>query len=87
MTNTPPPLLDDAGNDIDWLPDPDLPLSRYDFDVALSTHDLLQQGITDAFWMRIVLMAASDADAHLLAAHMAHTLHGASMVTQILWRL
>lgn len=59
----------------------------YSFDVAFSSHALLQQGVTEAEWSRVVVAADSDADAHLLAAHFAHEMYPDLMVTAVLWRL
>lgn len=56
------------------------------FDVALSSHDLLQRKIKDALWVRIVLSEAdwSRADARLVAAQFAHAMHGDMMVTAVI---
>lgn len=69
--------------------------NTYIFDVGLSSHCLLRQGIYDRWWVRIVLtdhpaddpdLGSDDpgTDAALLAAHMAHTVHGDLMVTSVL---
>jgi len=59
----------------------------YAFDVGLSTHALLRQGVTTAVWSRVTVAADSDGDAHVAAAQLAHAVHGEMMVTSVLWRL
>ncbi|WP_158881929.1 hypothetical protein [Amycolatopsis anabasis] len=48
-----------------------MPGQVYGFDVAVSTHDLLRQGVTEARLVRVEVAASNRLDASLLAAQMA----------------
>lgn len=43
----------------------------WEFDVAVSTHDLLKTGVTEAAYVRVFVAAESRGEAALLAAQMA----------------
>jgi hypothetical protein len=43
----------------------------FEFDVAVSTHDLLQQGITEATYVRVRVMAETVTEAEIVACQMA----------------
>lgn len=66
-------------------------MATYHFDVQVSDHDSLKQGVTarklygsEYDWHRIVVTADNNDDAHWLAAAMASR-HG--MVTSLAWRI
>lgn len=46
-------------------------MTEWEFDVAVSSHDLLQLGITEAGYANIRVLAADYDDASLLACQMA----------------
>jgi hypothetical protein len=59
----------------------------FSFDATFSTHDLLKQGITEAWTRRISLAADTDADAHFIAAQFAIAMHPDHMLTGLYWRI
>lgn len=59
----------------------------YSFDIALSTHKLLKEGICEAALTRVVVEADDDVDAQLLACQLAHAVHGHAMVTAAYMRV
>lgn len=60
-------------------------MSAWEFDVAVSTHDLLKRGVTVANWRRVEVLAESYSEASLTALGMACG-PGETMPTDILWR-
>lgn len=56
---------------------------RWEFDVAVTTHDLLKVGVVAARWVRVVIWSDDAMDAHVLAGQMVGC-HG--YVTSILYR-
>lgn len=56
----------------------------WEFDVAVSTHDLVKAGVTVAAWIRVQVAAYSYDEAHLVAGQMA-ACHG--MPTDALVRI
>lgn len=56
---------------------------RWEFDVAVTTHDLLKVGVVAAQWVRVVIWSDDAMDAHVLAGQMVGC-HG--YVTSILYR-
>lgn len=47
-------------------------MRAWTFDVAVTTHDLLQQGVTCAQWVRVEVLGEGYMDASLLALQLAN---------------
>lgn len=60
-------------------------MTVWEFDIAVSTHDLLRRGVTVADYRRVTVEADDYSDASLTAYAMAAGPDDA-MVTDILWR-
>lgn len=61
-------------------------MTVWEFDVGVSTHDLLQAGVPVADYRRVTVAAASYTDAALLACQLAAAVDGA-MPTDLLIRI
>lgn len=59
-------------------------MTVWEFDVAVSTHDLLRDGFTVAQWRRVTVAADGYSEASLVALQMAAC--RGWMPTDILWR-
>lgn len=56
---------------------------RWEFDVGVTTHDLLKKGVCVAQWVRVVVWAESAMEAHVIAGQIVGC-HG--YVTEIRYR-
>jgi hypothetical protein len=60
------------------------PAVEWEFDVGVSTYDLLKRHVVVAEWRRVVVLAPSYVEGALLACQLAGS--GDVVVTELLWR-